>query len=174
MGRGILAVSAAHANNLKEVAQRQSGLWKDEPDDDEDSLRREFPHLDALLALVSSRTGHPEATREAMKEASIRLLATTSLLKQRPITHSSARHIQSWPMHVDQRLLELWKVKDPTSLVILAHYAAVVSLRKNLWFFERWPRLIYEQVGKVLAAEPSEYNSYLDWPREMLNQAAPD
>lgn len=174
MGRGILAVSAAHADNLKEVSQHQSALWKDEPCEDLELIQGEFPNFNALFELLSVQTDYPDETKAAMKSAAVKLFAIISLLRRRPKSHSSARHIQSWPMHVGKALLELWVVKDPVSLIILAHYAAMVKLRRNLWFFERWPYHIIGQIENLLATSEVDYTSYLEWPKAMLNQTDPE
>lgn len=79
--------------------------------------------------------------------------------------HSSLRLIQTWPMHLDPVCLEMFESHHPVGLVILAHYAAMMSMRSNYWFFNRWPRLLLDGVTGLLKPE---WYSYLDWPRGML------
>jgi len=162
-GRGILAVMASNRPHLEEIGKPNHSLWPDGRDEVEESLETEHPELGTLCGLVGSHCRPPQT--QILFKVLQDLFATLSLLKKRPINHSSLRLIQTWPMHVDPLFLEMCDSMDPVALIILAHYAVMVHTRRNVWFFERWPPVLLRDLEQRLG---HEWREYLEWPRSMI------
>ena len=79
----------------------------------------------------------------------------------------SASLIQIWPMHVDQGLFDMWDSDEPIALVLLAYYAVMVDMRSNIWFFQRWPKLILDSVETRL---DQKWHEYIMWPRTIIHK----
>jgi hypothetical protein len=92
-------------------------------------------------------------------------------------THQQAvpgpMYIQMWPLHVSTLFLNMLADRTPIALLVLGHYAALMRLRSNTWWLERWPSAIIQHVASVL--DPALATN-LDWPRHkilQLDQAFP-
>lgn len=59
----------------------------------------------------------------------------------------------------------MFESHHPVGLVLLAHYAALMSMRSNYWFFKRWPRLLLDSITSLLQPE---WHVHLEWPSEMV------
>ncbi|KAF2152224.1 hypothetical protein K461DRAFT_293909 [Myriangium duriaei CBS 260.36] len=170
MGRGIVAISSSHSADLEQILETQSRNWPDEPTELVGSLdTTAWPLLD-LLRLIREHQDYSDLPKQMLSEAVTQLFAVIALLQQHNTDHSSARHIMSWPMHIDQSIIELWQIKEPVSMLVLAHYAVMIDLRRNIWFFERWPRLLFEDISKYLYKDGGQWDLYLEWPRKMILQ----
>lgn len=92
-------------------------------------------------------------------------------------THQQAvpgpMYIQMWPLHVSPLFLSMLADRTPISLVVLGYYAALMRLRSNTWWLERWPSAILQHVVSVLDPVLA---MHLDWPKHkilQLDQAFP-
>lgn len=165
MGRGIVTVASAHSEHLKATIEQQNFRWPDETSEFVSTLETDYPELRQLLDLIATQQHYSNDQIMALNGATKQLFAIIALLEHREKTHSSARQIQTWPMHVDASLTTLWEARDAVSVLLLAYYAAAMSMRSNLWFFKRWPPLILEEVVQVLAPQAKIWEKYLAWPR---------
>ena len=73
--------------------------------------------------------------------------------------------IMAWPNEVDEDFMRCLERKDQIALIILAHYAVLMSLRPRLWWLAEWPHLLLHQIASLVSVE---YQPYLDWPRYMI------
>lgn len=92
-------------------------------------------------------------------------------------THQQAvpgpMYIQMWPINVSTLFLSMLADRTPIALVLLGYYAALMRLRSNTWWLERWPSAILQHVTSVLDPVLA---IHLDWPRQkilQLDQAFP-
>ncbi|KXL42044.1 MAG: hypothetical protein FE78DRAFT_173921 [Acidomyces sp. 'richmondensis'] len=160
MGRGILAVMALNRTHLEDIGKPNRSLWPDGREEVTATLETEYPVLVALCSLVERHCRPPQT--QILCKALQDLFATISLMGKRSVNHSSLHLIQTWPMHVDSLFLEMCERMDPIALIILAHYACMVHTRRNVWFFERWPSLLFRDLEERLG---HEWREYLEWPR---------
>ncbi|KEQ77829.1 hypothetical protein M436DRAFT_18016, partial [Aureobasidium namibiae CBS 147.97] len=86
-------------------------------------------------------------------------------------THQQAvpgpMYIQMWPLHVSTLFLSMLADRIPMALVVLGYYAALMRLRSNTWWLERWPSAILQHVTSIL--DPA-LAIHLDWPRHKIFQ----
>lgn len=78
---------------------------------------------------------------------------------------TSARVVQEWAVSICPIFETLLLQHKPVTLIILAHYAVLLSMSKELWWVKKWPRLILEYVESYLDAE---WDDFLSWPRMMI------
>jgi hypothetical protein len=88
-----------------------------------------------------------------------------SLVQQCEDVSLSRRLVTSWPIEVDAEFHLLLANRKPVSLVILAHYAALLSLGTGLWWVGRWPVLLLEHISSALGEDWAEF---LAWPRNIV------
>lgn len=85
----------------------------------------------------------------------------------------SPMYVQMWPIDVSAHFLNMLADRAPIALVVLAYYAALMRLRSNTWWLERWPSAILQHVASLL--DPT-LAIHLEWPRQrifQLDQAFP-
>ena len=169
MGRGILAVKASNESHLEKdriTDKDKSKLqWPNEIDENSSVLQAQYPQLLQLQVLVTRDFQGAHAS--TLHDALIRLFASMAVLQRKSKNHSSASLIQIWPMHVDQGLFDMWDSDEPIALVLLAYYAVMVDMRSNIWFFQRWPKLILDSVETRL---DQKWHEYIMWPRTIIHK----
>ncbi|KAG9228116.1 hypothetical protein BJ875DRAFT_435881 [Amylocarpus encephaloides] len=74
-----------------------------------------------------------------------------------------------WHALLSSGFLQDLSRKDPVSMILLAHFAAVLSLKSKAenWFVARWSIHIFDAVESRL--EPN-LKEWLDWPRAVMEQ----
>jgi hypothetical protein len=107
----------------------------------------------------------PDQARKACLRAVELTLGSLSLVQQCEDASVSRRLVTSWPIEVDAEFHLLLADRKPVSLVILAHYAALLSLGTGLWWVGRWPALLLEHISSALGEEWAEF---LTWPRNVV------
>ena len=65
---------------------------------------------------------------------------------------------------------ELLETPSPVGLMILAYYAALMSMRPNIWWFREWPMSLFAQVNKRLG---QDWEDCLSWPRSIIERNTP-
>lgn len=80
--------------------------------------------------------------------------------------NSCLRLVQTWPMDLDSVCLEMLEAHHPIALLILAHYATLMSMRSNYWFFKGWSHLLLDAITNLL---PSDWHKYLKWPHRVIH-----
>ena len=73
----------------------------------------------------------------------------------------------AWPVLVDSRYIDLLLPKDQLSLVILAHYGAVMTLLDDTWWLDRWGRLLIKLASTAL--HPS-WLCKIEWPLQIIEE----
>lgn len=149
--------------DLKASGSLKPDLWKDNRDEIIPTLEKDYPQLGALNHVIEQHCEKEE--QKGCLDAVRELFISVGVFASNHKNHSSLRLIQTWPMHLDPTCLKMFESHHPVGLVILAHYAAMMSMRSNYWFFNRWPRLLLDGVAGLLE---QDWHSYLDWPRRMV------
>ncbi|KAI9685638.1 MAG: hypothetical protein M1820_010766 [Bogoriella megaspora] len=133
MGRGINTVMALNEEHLKKAGKPDHSKWPDDRVLVRNTVESEYVQLGQLKELVSRCCNPNEAS--ILHKALQDLFETIALLDKKPLNDSSARLIQTWPMHLDASILAMMEARNPLALVVVAHYAVMVNQRRNIWFF---------------------------------------
>ena len=77
----------------------------------------------------------------------------------------SNRILQTWVMELDDVFQNMLAQHKPVALVVLAHYAVLLSLGSGTWWVASWPKVLIERAEELLGDEWAEF---LRWPKEMV------
>jgi hypothetical protein len=128
-------------------------------------LDKEFPSLSIIRCLVLSQDKKEQ--REACLYAVERVFLYICLIKFSLKSHPTCvKLIDAWPVEVDNAYEMMVLQRKPVALVILAHYAVLLSLKENAWWLPGLPRKLLEQIDGILG-EP--WAQLLSWPKEMIH-----
>lgn len=165
MARGIAMVISANKDCLEDKGLTNNPAWHYDTDSILPTLETRFVQYSHLQDLVSTHcAGHQRvAAHEAVKD----LFVAMAVLEDTPKHHSSASLIQRWPIHLDKVFLDMCETRHPVALVVLGHFAVLLNLRTNIWFFARWPRILITAVSDALLDTPMQ--KYLEQPLSQLN-----
>ncbi|UQC88586.1 C6 zinc finger domain-containing protein [Colletotrichum lupini] len=73
----------------------------------------------------------------------------------------------SWPMVLRENFMALLVVRDPASLVILAHYCTVLhAAGSQFWFMKAWGRHLLAAITRSL---PPSWRNEIKWPEDYVN-----
>jgi hypothetical protein len=163
MARGIRAIIAKDPSVLAEKGLTTNPAWSYEAlvARIEPTLANLYPQLPKLEQLVSENVEDPDQ-RTATLRAVHDLFVNMAVLEESPKDHSSASLIQRWAISTDIPFLTVCDLRHPVALVVLAHYAVFVQMRSNIWFFQRWPRLILREIGNELRG--SQWAEWIEEP----------
>lgn len=161
MARGIRAIIAKDPTVLAKQGLTGNSAWSYDVTHIEATLATRYPQLSRLELLVSEHV-EDAAQRAATLKALHRLFVNKAVLETSPKDHSSASLIQRWAIESDNEFIALCDSRHPVALIVLAHYAVLVQMRTNLWFFQRWPRLILREIGAEL--RDSRWALWIDEP----------
>lgn len=158
MARGIRAIIAKDPSVLIEKGAIDHPGWsyEDHVARIEPTLQTRYPQLSKLSQLASEHLQDGEGQLTATLKALHNLFVNMAVLEESPTDHSSASLIQRWAISIEGPFLSLCDGRHPVALVVLAHYAVLVQMRTNIWFFRRWPRLILGEIGVELRGSPWE------------------
>lgn len=165
MSRGILAITTSRETGPHTISVQNKDIWKDNEDEVASTLEQDYPQMQVLQVMIESQCTEPQKT--ASLQAVRELFICFAVLQTNSRTHSSTRRIQTWPMHIDPLVLELMQHKHPAGLIMIAHYAALMSLRSFIWLFQRWPPLLMSSVEEQLE---KQWKRYLEWPRAVMHE----
>ena len=163
MSKGIRAVQDPFIDELKESGAFDPDLWKDNRDDIIPTLETDYPQLGALNEAITENCSLKQ--QQPCLTATRALFVCIGVFAVNHKNHSSLRLIQTWPMDIDVICLQMFEANDFVGLVILAHYAAMMSMRSNYWFYKRWPPLLLESIKILL---PTDWHRHLEWPSGLV------
>lgn len=107
-----------------------------------------------------------EDHRNSCEQAISALQSTLSKSQPGVPNGVSVNTILAWPVVLCKPYIALLRTRDPYSLIILAHFGAVVHLRRDLWILgdggQFLVRLIAEHLG-------DEWYRWLTWPVEIVS-----
>lgn len=73
----------------------------------------------------------------------------------------------SWPMVLRDNFMALLVVRDPASLVVLAHYSTVIhAAGSQFWFMREWGRHL---IAAILRSLPLNWHNEIRWPVNYVN-----
>ncbi|THV72665.1 hypothetical protein D6D29_09308 [Aureobasidium pullulans] len=135
------------------------------------TLGETYPAYSNLQDTINQHCQGDEAS--ACLQAAERVFFYMAIMETHPEEVPGPMYVQMWPINVSSLFLDMLADRHPISLVVLAHYAALMRLRSNTWWLQRWPSALLQHVAATLDVVllPS-----LDWPKQkifLLDQALP-
>jgi hypothetical protein len=149
MARGIRAVIAKNPRLLADRGLTNNPNWAYDTTIVESTLTKTFPRVLELENMISQHIKDVDQQVAACK--SVRsLFINMAVLDCSSKDHSSASLIQRWAIGFDAPFFTLCDARHPIALILLAWYALLCQKRANIWFFQRWPRLLLHDIDKEL------------------------
>jgi hypothetical protein len=163
MARGIRAVIAKNPQLLADKGLTSNPGWSYDTTLIESTLTETFPQVLELERLVHQHI--PDADQQTATLKSVRkLFINMAVLDDSPKDHSSASLIQRWAIECDDRFLGLCDARHPVALVLLAWYALLCQKRANIWFFQRWPRILLHAIANEI--QGTEWEPFIVQPMQ--------
>lgn len=116
--------------------------------------------LDLMKAVALSQES-VASCEQAILALQIVLTSARSNAQGRP----SINAILTWPVILCQGYTDLLRQREPHALAILAHYAALVHLRRDMWMCGDGGRFLIELISQHLG---HEWADWLIWPIQAL------
>jgi hypothetical protein len=126
-----------------------------------DGLDEKYPQLAPLRALVDKYC--PVDKRAICLDAAVRALAGIAL-NQSEGGGERPGATWDWANGVDDAFLELCVKENPAALVILAHYATLMSTENDEWFLRTWPTVLVKYISRRLGDGWKE----MEWPMSLV------
>lgn len=147
MARGIRAVIAKNPQLLADKGLTNNPAWSYDTTLIESTLTETYPQVLELERLVYQHVTDPDQ-QDATVKSIRRLFINMAVLDDSPKDHSSASLIQRWAIEFDTPFFALCESRHPIALILLAWYALLCQKRANIWFFQRWPRVILHAIDR--------------------------
>ncbi|KAH7126450.1 hypothetical protein B0J13DRAFT_454640 [Dactylonectria estremocensis] len=125
-------------------------------------------HTSSLLALVRDSLGMDEAQKTGCEEAIARLQWVFEVHDRtgpEEVIWHSAQVALSWPLTVTPEFLQCLQARRPEALLVLAHFAVILSWCKSSWIFGPVGSQLLD--GIVSSLGPG-WERWLQWPKEMI------
>lgn len=123
--------------------------------------------MNCLRTLINSQLGDDASIDDYMRAAT-RCTENISLLLFGGDDEGNLTHlVMTWPHEISELLVCRIEQREPVILVILAHYAVLMTLSPKFWWLAAWPHVLLDQIERIL---PTEMQYYLSWPRQMLGK----
>lgn len=149
MARGIRAIIAKDPEILARQGLTNNPAWSYDTADIESALTETYPQMVELQAAISQHIKDADR-RDATLRSTRSLFINMAVLDDSPKDHSSASLIQRWAIEAEAPFFSLCEARHPIALVLLAWYALLCQKRANIWFFQRWPRLLLYDIENQL------------------------
>ncbi|KAH7111207.1 hypothetical protein EDB81DRAFT_830706 [Dactylonectria macrodidyma] len=125
-------------------------------------------HTSSLIALVRDSLGMDEAQKTGCEEAIARLQWVFEIHHRtgpEEVIGHSAQVAFSWPLTVTPEFLQCLQARRPEALLVLAHFAVILSWCKSSWIFGPVGSQLLD--GIVSGLGPG-WERWLQWPKEMI------
>lgn len=123
-----------------------------------------YPGVAKVQDLITNSEN--ERHRQIYTHALDRWLAYVDVFEKSTEFSVEDRLLLVWPILVGAEYLTLLTARAPVALIILAHYAVMISLRPSAWWAARWPVKVMYSMAQSLG---SEWSGFLAWPYSQLN-----
>lgn len=167
MARGIRAVIAKNPQLLADKGLTNNLGWSYDTTRIESTLTETFPQVSELERLVYQHITDADQQRATLKSTR-RLFINMAVLDNSPKDHSSASLIQRWAVEADDPFLAVCDARHPIALILFAWYALLCQKRANIWFFERWPRVLLHAIDREL--QDTEWASFIVKPMQEVER----
>lgn len=121
--------------------------------------------LDDLRILVNGTTNTTPATRTAYLDAISELDIVFTNVRGNGNGNGNPQSFVgialSWAATLPDCLLDLLRDRDPVALIILTHFAVLLSSAHHLWWTRNWAKWILDSARESLAPQ---YRGWIRWP----------
>ncbi|KAK7431571.1 hypothetical protein QQZ08_001789 [Neonectria magnoliae] len=125
-------------------------------------------HTSSLLGLVRDSLGMDDVQKKGCEEAIARLQWVFDIQEQKG-PHDAVQHCGqtafSWPLIVTPEFLQCLQAKRPEALLVLAHFAVILSWCRSSWIFGSVGGQLLES---IISALGPGWERWLQWPKEMI------
>ncbi|KAL4986740.1 hypothetical protein BDW68DRAFT_162511 [Aspergillus falconensis] len=125
-------------------------------------LEAQFPQLLTLRNAIQGMYGDEQ--RAVCLDAVERLFTCMKILLGNPGNNRHIMVIFAWAKEVDSILFDMCSARHPVALVILAHFAALMSLNQGFWLLQHWPAVLLRYIRDRL----KDWEDLLRWPTEII------
>ncbi|RYP66002.1 hypothetical protein DL769_006159 [Monosporascus sp. CRB-8-3] len=126
-------------------------------------LEARFPQLAWLRGFIERQCEGRE--RAACLQAAESLFTGISLLVDNPDDPRQVAAIWRWASNVDSAFLDMCSAQNTVALVIFAHFAALMSLNRGIWYLQSWPAVLLGQIRSLLK---DGLEDTIRWPEEVI------
>jgi hypothetical protein len=128
-------------------------------------LESRFPQLAWLRSFIERQCGDQEGA-VCLTAAAESLFVSIARLADIPDIPTQVRTIWEWASNVDDSFLDMCSARDPVALVIFAHFAVLMSLGRDTWYyFQSWPAVLLGQIRELLG---DELKDTIRWPEDII------
>lgn len=132
------------------------------------------PALEKLLGLIkSAKLGDPLTETYKLTIGNLQSIMNACEISAGSASTTSASMstyaaVISWPVMVPIEYVDALDMRRPEALVILAHYAALLHLYRQLWIFGDGGRFLIESICESLG---NGWENWLEWPKKVLRDS---
>ncbi|RYP46286.1 hypothetical protein DL768_007478 [Monosporascus sp. mg162] len=126
-------------------------------------LESRFPQLGWLRGFIERHCGGQE--RAVCLHAAESLFVGIALLVDNPDDPRQIRAIWGWASNVDSAFLDMCSAQNTVALVILAHFAVLMSLNRGIWYLQSWPAVLLRHIRGLLN---DGLENSIRWPEEVI------
>ncbi|KAL2815180.1 hypothetical protein BJX63DRAFT_171431 [Aspergillus granulosus] len=130
------------------------------------NLEARFPQLSLLRSVIERLCEDKDDHRAACLHAARLVFAYMTVFLDSIGRKQQTQVIFAWANEVSSLFLELCSAQHPIALAILAHYAALMSFSRDIWFTQRWPHLLLEDIRDKL----NDWEDIMQWPNHIILQ----
>jgi hypothetical protein len=167
MARGIRAIIAKNPQLLADKGLTNNPRWSYDTTLIESTLTETFPQVLELERLVHQHITDADQRTATLKSVR-KLFINMAVLDDSPKDHSSASLIQRWAIECDDCFLALCDSRHPVALILLAWYALLCQKRANIWFFQRWPRVLLHAIANKI--QGTEWAPFIITPTQEVER----
>lgn len=129
----------------------------------------EIPEILQLKTLVHSLLNDDPSEISGAYMHAIDLLHTVLLeAKSSANTQSYLALLFTWPALLSPIFFSSLSIQEPVAIIIMAHFAAILGHKKDVWWIASWNEYILSSVETRLSHDMLEW---LTWPRQMCDTA---
>ena len=128
----------------------------------------EIPEILRLKILVHSLPDDDHGETSSAYIHAIDLLHTVFLETKLSVsTQSFLGLIFSWPALLSPIFFSSLSIQEPVAIIIVAHFAAILGSKRDIWWIANWNEYIINSVEARLSNDLLEW---LIWPRQICNK----
>lgn len=101
----------------------------------------------------------------ACLDAVERLFMCIKVLTDNPGNNHHMMVIFKWAKEVNSIFLDMCSARHPMALIILAHFAALMSLSQGFWLLHHWPSILLTYIREHL----KDWGDLLQWPTGIIS-----
>ncbi|KAL3460956.1 hypothetical protein BJX64DRAFT_174537, partial [Aspergillus heterothallicus] len=149
----------------------------DDDDDDEeeewvrrldDELARHLDHLHSIRTLITSQIATPDRDNylETLDVLGTCFRDAYAIRKAGDFEIDLMPYVMGWTFRLPAVIIERLEAHEPVALVILAHWAILLTYMRGVWFMRGWDAHIVSGVRGCLA---EGFEPWVEWPKGVVS-----